>query len=53
VGIADAVFLIFFKQLAMAAVKAGSKIKFVELSAEGFIFPAVPNFCQGLLLFVC
>ena len=50
VGVADAVFLICFKQLAMAAVEAGSKIKFVELSAEGFVFLTAPDFSQRLLL---
>ena len=49
-GIADAVLLVFLEQLAMATVKAGGKIEFVELSAEGLIFLAVPHICQRLLL---
>ena len=49
-GIADAVFLVLFKQLAVAAVEAGCEFKIVELSTEGPIFLAVPDFGQGLLL---
>ena len=37
VGIADAVFLVFLKQLAMSAVKAGGELKTIELSAESLI----------------
>ena len=49
-GITDAVLLILLEQFAVAAVEAGCKIKVVELSAERFIFPAVPEIRQGLLL---
>ena len=49
VGIADAVFLVLFKQLAVAAVEAGCEFKIVKLSAEGLVFLAVPDFGQGLL----
>ena len=49
-GIADAVLLVFGKQLAVAAIDAGSKIKVIKLPAEGFVFSAVPDVCQRLLL---
>ena len=48
-GIADAVLLIFLEQLTMTAVEAGGKIEIVKFSAEGFIFPGIPDFCQRLL----
>ena len=52
VGVTDAVFLVFRKQLTVAAVKAVSKLEIVELSAERFIFCAVPNVCQGPFFYI-
>ena len=48
VGISDAVLLVFLKQLAVTAVKAGCKFKFVEFSAEGLVGRASPDVRQGL-----
>ena len=49
-GIADAVFFVFRKQFAVSTVKAGGKIKVIELSAEVFVFFGIPNVGQRLLL---
>ena len=49
-GIADAVLLILLEQLTVAAVETGGKFKFIIFSAEGLVFPAVPDLGQGLLL---
>ena len=45
-GIADAVFPIVFKHLAMTAVNARGKIKFFKFPTECPVFIAIPNFCH-------
>ena len=51
-GIANAVLLVFREEFAVAAVEAGSKIEIIKLSAEGFVFPAVPDLGQCLLFHI-
>ena len=51
-GIADAVLLVFRKQLAVAAVQAWCKIKGIELFPERRVFCAVPDLGEGLLLYI-
>ena len=48
--ISDAVFLILGKQLAMTAINTGREVKVIKLPAEGFVFCAVPDLRQGLLM---
>ena len=51
-GIADAVFLVLFEQLAVSAVEAGSEFEIIKLSAEGSVFFGIPDIRQRLLLHI-
>ena len=48
VGIPDAVFFVFSKQLAVAAVETGSEFEIIEFSAEYLVFLGIPDLSQGL-----
>lgn len=52
VGVADAVFFVFLKQLTMSAVKAGGELEIIELSAEHLVFSGIPDIRQRLLLHI-